>query len=370
MNMMKGNKPAKIALLGSYPPPYGGVSVHIERLKYELRKRGIECVVYDFSGEPNDVSVDNVVVVRNPKTWLFKYIFTAKENIIHVHTSDWRLRAVIGLMGLIGKRTIISIHGESLNKSLRKGNWLVRQTIKFALKSSSFIIALNTDIEQLCLSLGVKSDRVKVIPSFIPPNIKGEEIAEIPKQVWDLMGSHSPVVSANAFRIRFHNNQDLYGIDMCIDLCANLKRDYPEIGFVFCLPDIGDYEYINKMKQRIVEKGINNNFLFVTQPYQFYPILMKSDVFVRPTNTEGDAISIREALYFKIPAVASDVVPRPEGTLLFKNREFNDFTLKVKDILDNYERYKKKLEVVKLENNFEKIIEVYQQLNGYTGKEL
>ena len=37
-------------------------------------------------------------------------------------------------------------------------------------------------------------------------------------------------------RIAFHNGYDLYGIDMCIDLCANLKNSCPKIGFVFCLP--------------------------------------------------------------------------------------------------------------------------------------
>jgi len=366
--MARKNKPLTIALLGSYPPPYGGVSIHIQRLKYELEKKGIKCVVYDFLGEKN-VPDDSVVVVRNPKKWLLKYLFTAKEDIIHVHTSDWRLLAVIGLMHLIGKKTIISIHGESLKNSLIKGKWLQKLIIKFALKSSSFVIAVNTSIEQWCLSLGVKSDRVKVIPAFIPPNIKEEEIAEIPQEIWDFIENHSPIISANAFRIRFYNNQDLYGIDMCIDLCANLEQYYPKIGFVFCLPDVGDYEYFKKMKRKIVEKGIENNFLFITEQYQFYPILMKSDVFVRPTNTDGDAISIREALYLKIPVVASDIAPRPEGTILFKNRDINDFTSKVGDILDNYEWYKKKVEAVKLEDNFEKLMGVYQSIRKKGGHE-
>lgn len=362
MNVARRNKPAKIALLGAYPPPYGGGSIYIQRLMYGLEKKGIECVVYDFSGEQKDVSDNNVVVVRNPKKWLLKYIFTAKENIIHVHVSHWPLRTVMGLMGLIGKKTIIAFHGESLSDSLRKGNWLKRQMIKFALKSSSFVIALNTDIEQLCLSLGVKSDRVKVITSFIPPSIREEEIAEIPQEIWHFIDSHHPIISANAFRIVFYNDQDLYGIDMCIDLCNNLKSAYPQIGFVFCLPDIGDYGYFRKMEQRIIEKGVENSFLFVTQPYQFYPILMKSDVFVRPTNVDGYGVSIAEAIHFKVPAVASDVCPRPKGTISFRSRAINDFTSKVKDVLDNYDLHKKRLDTVNLEGNFEKIVKVYQKL--------
>jgi glycosyltransferase involved in cell wall biosynthesis len=151
---------------------------------------------------------------------------------------------------------------------------------------------------------------------------------------------------------------------MCIDLCANLKQYYPEIGLVFCLPDIGDYEYFNKMKQNIIEKGIENNFLFITKQYQFYPILMKCDVFVRPTNTDGYGISIAEAIYFKVPAVASDVCLRPMGTILFENRDINDFTSTVKNVRDNYEREVAKLERVENVNSTDKIIKIYRKLAG------
>lgn len=90
---------------------------------------------------------------------------------------------------------------------------------------------------------------------------------------------------------------------------------------------------------------------------------MKCDVFVRPTNTDGDAVSLREALYFWIPSVASDAVQRPEGTVLFNSRDIDDFTAKVKDMIDIYERYKRISETVKMEDNFEKIMEVYRMLS-------
>ena len=115
------------------------------------------------------------------------------------------------------------------------------------------------------------------------------------------------------------------------------------------------------MKNKITTIGIDKNFIFITQNYQFYPILMASDLFVRPTNTDGDAISIREALHFRIPSVVSDAVPRPKGTNLFKNRDIHSFTIKVENILENYETNKRELEKLELENNFDKIISVYQK---------
>ena len=359
MSKAKNTKP-KIALIGPYPPPFGGIAIHIQRLLEQLEKSGYECVVYELGSK--ETSQGNIVRVRHTKRWLLRYFFFAKEDIIHLHNPDWRMRMIMGLMGLLGKTTIISIHGASLEDSLKQGNWLRKQVIKFAAKHTSLIIALNPQIQETVLSLDVNPRHIEVIPSFIPPVVRDVDIAEVPKEVWQFMGSHTPVISANAFKIAFYNNQDLYGLDMCIDLCVNLKQYYPRIGLVFALPDIGDLKYFNKMKRGIEEKGIEENFLFQTKPCQFYPILMKSCVFVRPTNTDGDAISIREALYFGVPSITSDIVPRPKDVILFKNRDVDDFILKVTDVLDNYALYKEKLSGVTLEDNTERVIEVYQRL--------
>lgn len=362
--MVRNNKGPTIAFLGSLPPPIGGISVGLKRLTERLDVEGYDYTVYDLLNRrktrPGGVSVK----IKNRLWWMLSFFFLSREDLICCHHVDWRLRTVTGLMTLLGKKTLISIGGQGLSDSLEKGGWLRKKIIAFSLRHYSFVIAHNLVIKQFCLSLGVKPGRLEIIYGFIPPVIRDEEIAEIPREIWDFVDSHTPIISANAFKIVFYQDQDLYGIDLCLDLCANLKSSYPNIGFVFCIPNVGDYHYFHKMEQRITEKGIENNFLFVTESYQFYPILMKSQVFLRPTNTDGDATSLREALFIKVPSVASDVFPRPEGTILFKNRDIDDFTLKVRDLLDNYEQHKKELNAVEIEDNFKKLIKVYQKLIG------
>ncbi len=329
--MDKRNDKPKIAIIGPYPPPYGGISVHIKRMHRSLLKKNLEHVIY----VDTETKEENIVRVANRKKWLLKYFFSTKENITHFHSIGWRERILVGIMGFLGKKVILTIHGGSLNDQINQGNWVKKRMLTWALKNMSNIIVVNPKIKDLIISLGIKSGNVKVIPSFIPPTVRKGEIAEIPQRVWNFIDTHKPIISANASAIRFYFNQDLYGIDMCINLCAKLRNAYPKIGFVFCLPNIGDYGYFKKMKQRIVEKGAENNFLFQTKPCQFYPILMKSDIFVRPTNSDGYGVSVAEAIYFRVPAVASDVCARPEGTILFKNRDTRDFTLRVEDVLDS-----------------------------------
>ena len=64
-----------------------------------------------------------------------------------------------------------------------------------------------------------------------------------------------------------------------------------------------------------------------------------SDVFIRPTTTDIEGISVKEALWVNTPAIASDVCERPAGTLLFENRNYLDLKDKVLKIYkkDKYE---------------------------------
>lgn len=348
----------KIALVGPYPKPYGGVSIHVKRLEERLRKRGIVVTVYANTRIPK--KEDDVVVIKRTRMWLLRQFLYGRENIIHYHGYNPKLLKLFSLLTFTkGKRIIVTLH------SFRSDAARLRDKLAFwlAMKARIHFITVSLKIKEKIISLSIKTKNVTVIPAFLLPIIREEEIAEIPQQVWNFINTHTPIISANAAEIVFYKGQDLYGIDMCIELCASLKMIHFHIGFVLSLPDIGDYEYFELLKRKIVEKKIEDNFLFITEQYQFYPILMRSDVLVRPTNTDGDSVSLREALYFKVPAVASDVCPRHEGIICFKTRDINDLTLKVKDVLNNYEQYRKILETVKIEDDFEKIMKVYQTVN-------
>jgi glycosyltransferase involved in cell wall biosynthesis len=134
------------------------------------------------------------------------------------------------------------------------------------------------------------------------------------------------------------------------------------MGFVFVLSDGKDTKYFNKLLLLIEERGVVDNFLFLTEECQFYPILMKSTLFVRPTNTDGDALSIREAISYNIPAVSSNVVTRPKEAVLFKNRDINDLYEKVEHVLINYKEYKEKLYKMDAKDNRDNILKVYKNL--------
>jgi glycosyltransferase involved in cell wall biosynthesis len=176
---------------------------------------------------------------------------------------------------------------------------------------------------------------IEINSAFIPPPPEDEPgiLDSYSDTTREFVEQRSPLIIANAYRIEFHENTDLYGIDMCINLVERLKPDYPNIGLLFALADIGDYQYFDGMKRKVSNAGLNENFRFLTGQRELWPLFKKADLMVRPTCVDGFGISIAEALHFGCPAVASDVCVRAEGARVFKNRNMDDFEAKCRAAL-------------------------------------
>jgi glycosyl transferase family 4/glycosyl transferase family 1 len=380
----------QIHIIGQYPPPIGGITIHVSRLIQKLEKANFDVRFYDDTDLPpisilvkiknlilnykSDLqqhqtstkmySVKNSFRLKNFRSVLFKLIFTDrnKKKIVHYHTKNWKYRASLNIASKLNPnlKLVFTIH--SLRDEYINFGWFEKIYLKIALSGKHFFTVTNSDIKNKLVEWGAEKSKITVLHPYLSPEKIQKDYDDIPKSIWDFINSHEPIVSANASKIEFYENEDLYGLDMCVDLCKNLQGDYPSIGFIFCLPSIGKEEYFEELNKKIYHLGISNNFLFVTEKIAFYPVLEKSDVFVRPTNTDGDALSIREAISLGIPAVASDAVERPKGTHVFRNRDVNSYTEMVKEVLkvDHPQN-----EIIHLQNDdsFMKIIEIYKQLD-------
>lgn len=356
------DRPVSVALVGIYPPPFGGIAIHVQRLHDQLASRGFRVKVYNLEGRGEDAT-KNVFLVKDIKRWLPGYLLRSDDRIVHYHMSNWFLRVCFATSGVLGRKTVISIHNQRLCDTFSREPFLKRALIAFGFRRASYVICDNDNIRTLIAGMGVCPDRIGIIPPFIPPVCREDDVQKVPAYVREFIERHKPVITGNAFQISFYEGVDLYGLDMCVELIARLKEYHPNVGLVFCLPNIGDPSYYTEIQKRISQKGLEDNVLFITEPLdEVYVLWMRSDVFVRPTCTDGDSLSLREALYFRVPSVSSDAAPRPEGTIVFRNRDMDDFSDKVIDILNNYNAYKDRLNELKVENGLERIIGVYNEV--------
>lgn len=341
-----------IVQVGPYPEPMGGISIYIKRMKQYLDVKEIPNEVWDLSNiNKNIQDVINIKFRYVP----FKYLFRRDIDIIHFNICGISYKLYIGLFNRLffkKRKKILTIHGES--KDLFTKNNLVVSS----LNSFDAIICVKSGDKEYLYKKGINKPLYE-IPAFIFPSLDDESRA-IPQYILKFINSKNFIISANASSIQFYDNEDLYGIDMCINLIEKLNRNGENIGMIFCIPVINNTAYFNKLKSIIESKKIKSKFLFVNEKKEIYPIIKRSHIFLRPTNTDGDAVSIREALHYKIPTIASDVVTRPKETILFKTRDLDDLYNKTVTVIENYEKFKEKLKCIEFEDNSSKILEIYK----------
>ncbi len=340
--MASTNSTADLAILGSYPPPYGGVSVHVQRLCPLLEKRGISYVVYNATGDYGD-GKRVVPVFTGRRSWMIRYFFTGREQAIYLMSDrliTWVIAAIVSR--LRGKRIIIRLRNAAVPDWIKQSWW--RQTLaRFALRRMEGIVCVSQLLYDSCRSLGVPQERLHWSPGFLPPSDPSADRGDVNPEVWDFVKKRSPIIAANG-KVDWYNGQDLYGLDQLLELATRLKPDYPNIGIVVCmwnhLP--GDDAYIQKLNDEAKSRGVSDAILLNTRSGVFVPVLADADVFIRPTNTDGDANSVREGLYLGIPTIASDAVERPAGTILFRNRNVDDMEAKVRSALTHADKSKRR----------------------------
>ena len=205
------------------------------------------------------------------------------------------------------------------------------------LKRAKFIQVVNKDYKIFINSLGIINRNIFVKHAFLPPPLEEESkiITTYDEELINFIQTKKPLIVANAYALDFHNNEDLYGLDMCIELIKLLKKDFPSVGFLFALANekINNY-YFEKMKNKVKKLNLQENFYFIIGQKELWPLFKKVDLMIRPTCVDAYGISIAEALYFSCPAIASDVCIRPKGTILFKNRNLADLYEKCKQVLN------------------------------------
>ena len=303
--------------IGPLPPPLGGISVYLYRLQ-KLKS--------------DDHYVDSTTL---DKIGFLKLLCQNKEEVV-LHDNNLRkLVAAFFFSILVGLRYSFVVHGAGIYRKKKAIScFLLRKSLQRA-SSIQFVSKSLQDRMKDLFPEVVEHSFVQ--HAFLPPPLEDEKkISDTyPHEISVFLECHSPCLVANAFKLVFwEDGNDVYGLDMCVELIRRLKLKYPRIGLVFALADdTGESDYFAKIKERILTDKLNERIYFMSGQRELWPLFRKADLMVRPTCTDGDGISIAEALYFDCPAIASDVCVRPEGTILFNNRDMEDFYEKASDIL-------------------------------------
>ncbi len=314
----------KIAHFGPLTPPLGGISVFL----YRLSKTDKDLIFFNSN---------KIVGTPYFKYWFVKQIFDKekKRYIIHLHSIFVKL--VFYILSTLSKHEYsIYIHGRTFINEYYQSNSFIKILVIKMLNRAKTIFIVNKNYLSFLNHLELTNGRIIVKNAFLPPPLEDENriLEHYNSELLEFIKEKDPLVIANAYALSFYKGKELYGLDMCIELISRLKDGFPKIGLIFALADNQKNRwYLEKMKRKIVSLNLEKSIYIMTGQKELWPLFKKADLMVRPTFIDSYGVSIAEALYFDCPAVASDVCERPEGTVIFENRNLTDFYEKCKNVL-------------------------------------
>lgn len=334
------NKKKNILIAGPILPPAGGISIHIYRLEQLLK----DDFNFSFIDESSTIK-KNIFNIRSLN--FIRYIkLVMSADLFFIQSGNKYFKKLHILTGKIfRKKMIITLHGYGNERSP-----FFRKLDSIFFNKADKIILVNN---QISAKLDLNPAKCIVKHAFLPPAMENEIALPdiLLEKIKSAKQSNYTIICGNASRLNTFNNEDLYGLDMCIELSRNLKESHYPALFVFVVTSLDEgKERYDAAIQLVESYGLSAHFILLNKEISFVNLIAESDIILRPTNTDGDALTIREGLFLGKSVVASDVVSRPADTILFKTRNHEDLLMTIKKVIDKNKNTKNETKISMLKN--------------------
>ena len=193
------------------------------------------------------------------------------------------------------------------------------RTACWALRQFDEIIAVSAPIARE-LRLHLPEQTISVVPAFLP--VTGTIAAGLDEELDCFLSKPGTTLLASASRVTFtQDGRDLYGLDAATNAFVTLAKDRPDLRLAIfhALPPASRRarNHLTRLTAVLSAAGLQDRVRWaygLDLPAAF----CHNVVLVRPTLSDGDSVSVREALAAGVPVVASDVTSRPPGTRTYR----------------------------------------------------
>ncbi len=350
------NSKRKILLVGPYPPPYGGISTQIERLRKYMDQMGsVDCQVINV-GKNRREKIPGVLSASTYADFIFKLSrFCLKKYTCHLVTNghnfkSWLSAFCCALVGLLnGKKTVVTFGSGLMGDYMEGANSWVKWLIRRTLSLSGAVVCRNEKTKNILEAFGVAREKVRIMSGFL--GVDPSLVGSLPPGVADFIATHRPIIGAHA------TDSAEYGIPLLIEAVRELRKGYKRMGLVL----VG----LDETTGNIVQNDSVRESIFLTGvlPHGEALAVVKSlDLFVRATYFDGDANSVREALALNIPVVASDTDYRPDGVVLFEKGNVHDLVKRVDQCLKDKRPKQAPVQSGNVPKNLEVLFHLYDEV--------
>lgn len=310
-------------LIGDFPPPFGGIAVHVRQLFQAYVERGLDVRVIDIGKGGHGVA--GVTPARTMPSFARALLTAATERrVLHLHTSgnnpkSWIVAGAVAATPAPAK--VLTVHS-GLAPGFLAASPAHRALAWTALAGFDRIVAVSEAVRIALLELGVPPGKLLVLPAFCASQVRA---GEPPSGFAGARARRAPLLAMA------HHPSPVYGRALAFEALALLASRAPRAGLALFGPGANEATVRDDARRFGVEDRLEL-FGELDHPAAL-GLIQASDVFLRPTTADGDAISVREALALGVRCVASDVAARPEGTTVFRAGDATDLVSKVEAAL-------------------------------------
>ncbi len=316
--------PFQVLQLGPYPPPHGGVQTNLVAIRDYLRAHDIPCRVINLT-RFRQSDHDGVFFPKGPLQTI-KLILGLPRDVIHLHIGgDLTLRLV--LLGLLcsllpGSQTVLTFHSGGYPAS-KAGQSTHPGTFRaFVFRRFDRLIAVNAALAGLFIErFGASPDRVRQIQPHALPG----EVPQVgfPDEMEKFFASHPPVMISMGWL------EPEYDFALQIRALRLVRETFPRAGLLL----LGEGRMGPELRAQAAATSYAADVLMPGDvPHELaLAAIARSDIFLRTTLYDGDSISVREALHYGTPVIASDNGMRPPGVHLIPKEDLRSLVETIRE---------------------------------------
>lgn len=298
----------KVVQLGPYSGPHGGVQANLTAIRRYLVERGMPCTVINLTRYRSRAG-DGIYYPKNALELLW-LLARKRCDVLHLHLGGMLKPRELALAAVCCSiprcKHVLTYHGGGYPFS-EQGRRAHRGTLRGAIfRRFDAIIAVNDAIKRLFQDFGVLPERIQVIaPHAIPPTPQG---VSLPDALQNFFSRHNPAL------ITVGLLEPEYDLFLQLQVLPLVRRRFPNAGLAI----VGEGSLHEELRQRIAEHPCSDDVLLCGDVPHAATLqaIARADILLRTTLYDGDSISVREALHFGTPVIATDNGMRPEGVHL------------------------------------------------------
>lgn len=288
---------------------------------------------------------------------LVSLLFRLRYDVLHLHVGGLLSQRVLRLGWVCcrvpGKKTVFTFHSGGY-PSLPEARALTSQSLAGrVLRRFDRVIGVNQEIVELFHRLGVSRERTRLIaPHAFPADEDPTE--DLPEPLRAFYANHQPVlISAGQL-------EPEYDLTLQIDVMGRVREKFPKAGLLL----LGSGSLRDSLRKKIDGQPFAEHILLGGDMAHSVTMtaIAQADLMLRTTLYDGDAISVREALYLGTAVVATDNGMRPDGVELIPTSDGNALFTAVERTLNRPDAKVPKRMQLPDESNLEAVLRVYEEL--------